>query len=316
MPPTAEPAHEALHRVVVRPTRARSRPGAATRRRSRSMADYADDAAALLAALGWDRAGVVGTSFGGMVALNLAVRHPRTRRSPGAVLHLTGWHPSVVPVARTPVRARRARRSPCGCGSWTALGSRRRRTDPRPRARSTTRWPREARGPLDPEAAIGLRRQLLARAGHDVVDALGSIVAPTLVCAGRHDDLAPLENSEFLADPDPRRPARGVRRRPHLHDPGPHRLPDDHRIPRRHPPDPSSAPNHVCVAISARPVTPKSRRKRGLCGIVTQPTRRSWPAQNGSRRSFFSTLPLGLRGRTSSHSTVVGHLNVARRSLA
>ena len=41
-----------------------------------TMADYADDAAALIASMGWTRCHVVGTSFGGMVALNLAARHP------------------------------------------------------------------------------------------------------------------------------------------------------------------------------------------------------------------------------------------------
>ena len=45
-----------------------------------------------------------------------------------------------------------------------------------------------------------MRRQLTARAGHDVVDELGLIHAPTLVCAGRYDDLAPLANSELLAE--------------------------------------------------------------------------------------------------------------------
>ena len=41
-----------------------------------SMADYADDAAALLDAVGWERVGVLGVSFGGMVALELVLRHP------------------------------------------------------------------------------------------------------------------------------------------------------------------------------------------------------------------------------------------------
>jgi 3-oxoadipate enol-lactonase len=40
------------------------------------MADYAEDAAALLDAVGWKRARVVGVSFGGMVALELVLRHP------------------------------------------------------------------------------------------------------------------------------------------------------------------------------------------------------------------------------------------------
>jgi len=40
-----------------------------------SLADYADDAEVLLEALGWDQCGVVGFSFGGMVAQELALRY-------------------------------------------------------------------------------------------------------------------------------------------------------------------------------------------------------------------------------------------------
>src|SRR5262245_9917702 len=42
-----------------------------------SMADYAQDADALLDTVGWDRCLVMGVSFGGMVAQELAVRYPR-----------------------------------------------------------------------------------------------------------------------------------------------------------------------------------------------------------------------------------------------
>ena len=41
-----------------------------------SMADYADDATALLDAVGWERVRVVGVSFGGMASLELVLRHP------------------------------------------------------------------------------------------------------------------------------------------------------------------------------------------------------------------------------------------------
>src|SRR4029453_4963685 len=42
-----------------------------------AMAQYADDGAALMAHVGWEDAPVIGASFGGMVAQELVLRHPR-----------------------------------------------------------------------------------------------------------------------------------------------------------------------------------------------------------------------------------------------
>jgi pimeloyl-ACP methyl ester carboxylesterase len=50
-----------------------------------SIAEQADDAAALLAALGQTPAVVVGTSAGGSIALELALRHPQAARA--AIIH-------------------------------------------------------------------------------------------------------------------------------------------------------------------------------------------------------------------------------------
>ena len=41
-----------------------------------TMADYAADAVGLLDAIGWDRCHVMGVSFGGMVAQEVAIRYP------------------------------------------------------------------------------------------------------------------------------------------------------------------------------------------------------------------------------------------------
>ena len=171
MPPSLNPLDAALHRAVVRPALASGR--RRWRRRSHwTMADYADDAAALLAAIGWDRAGVVGTSFGGMVALNLAVRHPDLVdrlvlccTSPG------GAYPSYPLHELAPAECgRRDAFAAAHAAHRPPMGSRRRRADPRPRRvlRADGRRRRDDRS--TPEAATGLRRQLLARAGHDVVD--------------------------------------------------------------------------------------------------------------------------------------------------
>ena len=164
-----------------------------------TMADYADDAAALLDALGWDRVPVVGTSFGGMVALNLAVLHPqRVARlglcctSPGGQFASYPLHElaegSGDDVVEARLRLYDSRFDPGAPEPIPGLGP------------FYDLVAEQTRAELPPEAAAGLRRQLAARAGHDVVDALPTIDVPTLVCAGRFDALAPLANSEVLAD--------------------------------------------------------------------------------------------------------------------
>ncbi|HEV2953985.1 MAG TPA: alpha/beta hydrolase [Candidatus Dormibacteraeota bacterium] len=55
-----------------------------------TIADLADDADALLQALGLEAAHVVGASMGGMVALHLALRHPARVRSLAAIMASPG----------------------------------------------------------------------------------------------------------------------------------------------------------------------------------------------------------------------------------
>ena len=50
------------------------------------------------------------------------------------------------------------------------------------------------------EAERGEIEQLKARSTHDVWDRLGRITAPTFIGAGRYDGIAPLSNSEALAE--------------------------------------------------------------------------------------------------------------------
>ncbi len=164
-----------------------------------SMADYADDAAGLMAHLGWDQAHVVGVSFGGMVAQELALRHPaRVERlvlactSPGGaggasypfheIEHLTGETRArhLIPISDTRRDAAWAAANPDTYAQLVALGS----ADP---------------FADEPGRKQGAHRQLEARAGHDTWERLGDIAAPTLIAAGRYDGVALPETQEKMA---------------------------------------------------------------------------------------------------------------------
>ena len=164
-----------------------------------TMADFADDAAGLCLALGWDRCHVIGTSFGGMVALHLTLRHPDLVDR--LVLNCTapgGDHSSYPLHALSDLPDDEAFEARMGLmdvrydptadepipGFGFGLDALRQFLGARP----------------DGEAAVGLAEQLEARRHHDTVADLGDIASPTLVCAGRFDGIAPMASSELLAD--------------------------------------------------------------------------------------------------------------------
>ena len=167
-----------------------------------TMRQYADDAAALLAAVGWTSCAVVGTSFGGMVAQHLAIHHAHLVErlalnctSPGGTKPSFPLHT----IEALDLEARIELRMGLLDNRWDPG-----QDDPIPglgpfydamieRARLTR----------EPEAGRGYQAQLEARSGHDASASLHRIEAPTLVCAGEFDDLAPLANSAALAEAIP-----------------------------------------------------------------------------------------------------------------
>lgn len=188
-----------------------------------SMEGYADDAAALLDAVGWPSAHVVGISFGGMVAQHVVLRHPgRVRRLVLACTSSGGAGGSsfdLLAIADLPPAERErialsvmdsrndfSTHPPTiapGLGPWLAAAANAlaRRTDPTGDPAGDPAGAAEAAA-----AARGARLQLEARSHHDTWDRLAGVAHPSLVIGGRYDRQAPPENLERLADrlPDAR----------------------------------------------------------------------------------------------------------------
>jgi 3-oxoadipate enol-lactonase len=164
-----------------------------------SMADYASDAAAVMDDLGWSRAHVLGISFGGMVAQELAIRYPQ--RLHGLVLCCTtpgGAGGSSYPLhsiealtteqkARHLIPVRDLRRS----DAWAAEHPQ--EYDVLLRAAMSDPFAHE------PRHSIGRSLQLQARARHDAWERLELIRAATLICGGRYDGIAPIDTQERMS---------------------------------------------------------------------------------------------------------------------
>jgi len=169
-----------------------------------SMADYAADAAALLDDVGWDACRVVGVSFGGMVAQELAVTFPARVEK----LALCCTSPGGPDLASYPLHElatlppeERARR---GIELLdTRFDADYLAAHPADRGLAEMMVSRHT-AEKSTETRRGETEQLNARAGHDVRGRLDRITAETMVACGRYDGIAPLANSEFIAAHIPR----------------------------------------------------------------------------------------------------------------
>ncbi len=162
-----------------------------------AMADYADDAAAVMDHIGIAQAKVMGVSFGGMVAQEFALRHPHkvsalvlSCTSPGGQggssfpLHTLEALPAEERIRRH-LKISDTRRTDAWIAehpdTWEALLE---------RSRKARRPDRHVEGAM---------QQLHARIGHDTFDRLGEIRAPVYLAGGEFDDIAPPRNMRALA---------------------------------------------------------------------------------------------------------------------
>ena len=167
-----------------------------------TMADMADDVAGLLDFLNIESAYVFGISMGGMMAQNLAIRHPHKVRK--LALGCTNAGGINQQMASADVIANLTDTSSTGDvrqdilnGAWTLLADGALERMPH----IMDRWIEVSTG--NPQTEAAYMAQLQAIATHDVFDQLGSIQMPTLVLHGEDDVLVPVENGRIIANAIP-----------------------------------------------------------------------------------------------------------------
>ncbi len=167
-----------------------------------TMADYAEDADALLESLAWPAVPVVGVSFGGMVAQELAIRFPRRVRALVLACTSSGGEGG----ASYPLHELRDLDPDDRLVRQLVLADVRR--DAAWREQYPERMQRLLVMARDAERRDrdlgGAARQLRARAKHDTWQRLPRIEMPVLVVGGLHDGIAPPANLQAIASQVPR----------------------------------------------------------------------------------------------------------------
>lgn len=163
-----------------------------------AIADLADDAAALLDVLGHESAHVLGISMGGMVAQELALRHPARVRTLALGCTYSGGEGSLLTQPETFEKLSEGWRS----------GDRERALRASWEVNVSSGF---AQGEEDyaafREAALALpvpvpviMGQMQAIGGHDTSAHLGDVAAPTLVIHGTDDEMLPVQNGRMIAE--------------------------------------------------------------------------------------------------------------------
>ena len=156
------------------------------------LADFADDAAGLLTALGIEAAHVVGVSMGGMIAQELLLRHPDRLLSVCSIMSTTGAadvgqpSPEALAALLKPAAANREEAITAGVATWRVLQS--------PAYPATEEYLRERQAAFYDRSnhPAGTMRQVAAiSASPDRTPGLKAVSTPTLVI---HGDADPLVN--------------------------------------------------------------------------------------------------------------------------
>jgi pimeloyl-ACP methyl ester carboxylesterase len=161
-------------------------------------ADQADDAAALLKALGIAKANVIGISMGGFITLQLAIRHPELVEKVVLVATSSGGEthtrPSDEMMATLVERPTNIEPGELAIASYTSIMGQG-FLDNNPNERNMVAEIARYK-PQKPEAYF---RQLQACMSHDSTGGLANLKMPVLVVHGDYDPLVPYANGQYLA---------------------------------------------------------------------------------------------------------------------
>ena len=165
-----------------------------------TMTDYAEDAAALLDALGWGPVPVIGYSFGGTVAQELCLTHSEKVTQLGLICTSSGGEGG----AAYPLHELQDLEPKEKASVMLELSDSRQNSEWRAREPEYFQMLQDfviannEVGDDDPSFRIGEARQLAARLGHDTWDRLPGVKQPVYLIAGKYDQLCPLSNLENI----------------------------------------------------------------------------------------------------------------------